>query len=124
MGRGERQDLMRDDKNWRSMINDWLREQQARALRFGPKPEKPLDRRRKLPPEAVTVAPILPQPEMHAYLQRFRPVFGRSDTLRNAEIYLRGLCSDLPRKNGETMEAAIPGARQMDIFNFLVRSSW
>jgi SRSO17 transposase len=124
MGFGEGQDLMRDDKNWRSMINDWAREQQARALRFGPKPEKPLDRRRKLPPEAITVAPILPQPEMHAYLERFRAVFGRSDTLRNAEIYLRGLCSDLPRKNGETMEAAIPGARQMDIFNFLARSSW
>jgi SRSO17 transposase len=124
MGLGEDQDLMQDDKNWRSMINDWVREQQARALRFGPKPEKPLDRRRKLPPEAITVAPIVPQPEMRAYLQRFRAVFGRSDTLRNAEIYLRGLCSDLPRKNGETMEAAIPGARQMDIFNFLVRSNW
>lgn len=124
MGFGEDQDLMRNDENWRNVVNDWLREQQVRALRFGPKPEKPLDRRRKLPPEAVSTAPILPQPEMHAYVERFRSIFGRSDTLRNAEIYLRGLCSDLKRKNGETLEAAIPGAAQMDIFNFLARSPW
>ena len=124
MGAGECRDLMQDVENWRRVINDWFREQQVWALRFGPKPEKPLDRCRKLPPEALTTAPILPQPEMHAYLARFRSVFGRADTLRNAEIYLRGLCSDLERKNGETMEAAIPGARQMDIFNFLARSPW
>ena len=60
------------DNRWRMAINEWLREQQQRALRFGPKPEKPFDPRRKLPPEAVTMAPILPQPEMYAYRARFR----------------------------------------------------
>lgn len=113
-----------DNTSRRMELNRWLREQQVRALRFGPRPEKPLDRRRKLPPQAIPSAPILPQPEMHAYVQGFRSVFGRWDTLRNAEIYLLGLCGDLARKNGETMEAAIPGASQMGIFNFLVRSSW
>ena len=39
---------------------------------------------------------------------------GRRETVRNAEIYLTGLCSDLPHKNGETMEASIPGADQAD----------
>ena len=56
--------------------------------------------------------------------QQFRAIFGRRETVRNAEIYLLGLCSDLPHKNGETMEAAIPGASQQDIYNFLARSSW
>ena len=93
-----------DNAKWMA-LNDWLREKQARALRFGPKVEKPFDPKRKLPPHKVPAAPILPQPEMHEYLERFRPVFKRSDTLRNAEIYLLGLCSDLPHKNGETMGA-------------------
>ena len=105
-------------------VNEWVREQQARARRFGPKPEKPFDSKRKLPPQAIPSAPILPQAEMHQYVGAFRAVFGRRDTLRNAEIYLLGLCSDLPRKNGETMEAAIPGANQEDVYNFLVRSGW
>ena len=79
-------------------LNAWLREQKARDLRFGPKPEKPFDARRKLAPQDVPCAPILPQPEMHAYVQGFRAVFRRQDTMRNAEIYLLGLCSDLPHK--------------------------
>jgi hypothetical protein len=112
------------DNTIRMKLHVWLRDQQVRALRFGPKEPKPLDRRRKLPPQAVPTGPILPQPEMHAYVESLRSAFGRRDTLRNAEIYLLGLCSDLPHKNGETMEAAIPGAKQEDIFHFLVRSRW
>jgi hypothetical protein len=112
------------DNTIRMKLHAWLRDQQVRALRFGPKEPKPLDRRRKLPPQAVPTGPILPQPEMHAYVESLRSAFGRRDTLRNAEIYLLGLCSDLPHKNGETMEAAIPGAKQEDIFHFLVRSRW
>jgi SRSO17 transposase len=125
MGLGEGQDSMDGmDNRWRMAINDWLLERQQRALRFGPKPERPFDPRRKLLPKQVASAPIVRQPDMQRYLEQFRPVFGRRDTLRNAEIYLLGLCSDLPRKNGETMEAAIPGASQQDIYNFLVRSGW
>jgi SRSO17 transposase len=123
MALGEGQQSM-DNQQWMDFLNDWLREQQIRALRFGPKAEKPFDPRRKLPPQAVGSAPILPQPEMHRYVEGFRSVFRRRETRRNAEIYLLGLCSDLPHKNGETMEAAIPGAKQMDIFNFLVRAGW
>src|SRR5579875_2644203 len=106
MALGEGQESM--DNTKRMALNDWIREQQARALRFGPKAEKPFDPKRKLPPQAIPSAPILPQPEMHRYVEEFRSVFRRRDTLRNAEIYLLGLCSDLRRKNGETMEAAIP----------------
>ena len=110
--------------NIRVQLHDWLREKQLRALRFGPKPEKPFDERRKIRPEAIGRAPILPNPDLREYVRRFKGVFGRRETVSNAEIYMTGLCSDLPHKNGETMEAAIPGANQEDIYNFLVRSTW
>ena len=110
--------------NIRVQLNDWLREKQTRTLRFGPKPEKSFDERRKIKPESIGRAPILPNPGLRAYVQGFKHVFGRRERVRNAEIYMTGLCSDLPHKNGETMEAAIPGADQEDIYNFLVRSTW
>lgn len=110
--------------NIRVQLNDWLRDKQERALRFGPKPEKPFDERRKIKPESIGRAPILPNPGLRAYVQGFKHVFGRRETVRNAEIYATGLCSDLPHKNGETMEATIPGANQEDIYNFLARSTW
>ena len=110
--------------NIRVQLNAWLREKQLRALRFGPKPEKPFDPQRQIKPEAIGRAPILPNQGLREYVQSFKGVFGRRETVRNAEIYVTGLCSDLPHKNGETMEAAIPGADQQDIYNFLVRSTW
>ena len=110
--------------NRRVQLHDWLREKQVRALRFGPKPEKPFDERRKIRPEAIGRAPILPNPDLSEYVRRFKGVFGRRETVSNAEIYMTGLCSDLPHKNGETMEAAIPGANQEDIYNFPARSTW
>ncbi len=48
-------------------------------------------------------------------MERFRPVFRRRDTLRQAERYLAGLLSDLGWKNGQTMEAGVPGATQHGI---------
>ena len=56
------------DNRWRMAINEWLREQQQRALRFGPKPEKPFDPRRKLVPQQVASAPIVRQPDMQSYI--------------------------------------------------------
>ena len=109
--------------NIRVQLNEWLREKQVCALRFGPKPEKPFDAQRQIKPEAIGRAPILPNQGLREYVQSFKGVFGRRETVRNAEIYGSGLCSDLPHKNGETMEAAIPGADQQDIYNFLVRST-
>lgn len=105
----------------------WLRlyrEQQARALRFGPRPEKARDKRRKLEPFEYGAIALTPPEEVEAYLQSFQPVFGRRDTLRQAELYLLGLLSDLGRKNGETIEAAVPGATQQGVWDFLVRSPW
>lgn len=100
------------------------REQQARALRFGPRPEKERDKRRKLEPYVYGSISLAPPQELEAYLERFLPVFGRRDTLRQAELYVLGLLSGLDRKNGETMEAGVPGATQQGVWDFLVRSPW
>lgn len=99
-------------------------EQQARALRFGPRPEKPRDMKRKLEPFVFGAVSLTPPTEIEAYLETFLRVFGRRDTLWQAELYLLGLLSDLKRKNGETMEAAVPAATQQGVWDFLVRSPW
>ena len=55
---------------------------------------------------------MTPPEQLASYLETFRPVFGRADTLLQAQRYLMGLLSNLKRKNGETIEAAVPGASQ------------
>lgn len=100
------------------------REQQVRALRFGPRPEKPRDVRRKLEPFVFGSVSLTPPEQIATYLETFLPVFGRRDTLRQAQCYLLGLLSDLKRNNGETIEAAVPGATQQGVWDFLVRSPW
>lgn len=110
------------------MLRQWQRRVQAAALRFGPKDEVPFDpldpKKRKLMPHQVAETPILPIPALHSYLLQFRAVFPRRDSLHNAELYVLGLCSNLLRKNGETMEAALPTAKQQNIYHFLARSRW
>lgn len=100
------------------------REQQTRALRFGARPARERDRRRQLDQRNYSAVSLTPPEEVESYLARFRPVFVRSDTLRQAVLYMIGLLSGLERKNGETMEAAVPGARQRSVWDFLVRSPW
>ena len=96
----------------------------VRKLRFGPRAERPRDVRRKLEPlEYGAVSLTLPD-ELRNYLETFRPVFGRRDTLQQGFYYATGLLSDLRRKNGETIEAAVPGATQQGVWDFLVRSPW
>lgn len=100
------------------------REQRVRALRFGPRPEKERDERRKLKPYVYGSVSLTSPEDLESYLAPFLPVFGRRDTLRQANLYLIGLLSNLPRKNGETIEAAVPGATQQGVWDFLVRATW
>lgn len=102
----------------------FVREEQLRALRFGPKPEQPLDQKRKLPKQDVPAVSITTPAEVEQYLSRFQRVFRYRSTLRQAMLYFLGLLSNLGRKNGETMEAGIPGATQQGVWDFLVRSPW
>ncbi len=110
------------------------RERAVRALRFGSRVlEQRQERReeiyndprkRKLRPGEFDTASLTPAEPLAGYLDLFRPVFRRRDTREAARLYATGLLSALPRKNGETMEAAIPGATQENVHNFLVRSPW
>ena len=109
-----------------------VREAKLRALRFGLRPEREQKkaeqwrdpRKRKLKPRMYDALPLTPPAQLEQYLKRFARVFGRRDTLRQAELYLLGLLSSLARKNGETMEASVPGVTQESVYHFLARSPW
>lgn len=100
------------------------REERLRSLRFGPKAPKPLDTKRKLPKQAVPAVSITTPAEVEGYIAAFAAVFRYRQTRERALLYLLGLLSDLGRKNGETMEAGIPGVTQQGVWDFLVRSPW
>lgn len=102
----------------------FIREEQTRALRFGPKSPKPLDEKRKLPKQEVPAVSITTPDELERYVGEFKPAFRYRSTMQQALLYLLGLLSDLGHKNGETIEAAIPGATQQGVWDFLVRSPW
>lgn len=107
--------------------NAWARfdrEEHLRSLRFAPKPPKPLDPRRKLPKQNLPAVSITTPAELEGYVRQFRTAFRYRGTQDQALLYLLGLLSDLKRKNGETMEAGIPGASQQGVWDFLVRSPW
>ena len=109
-----------------------VREAKLRAMRFGPRPEREQKlaerwhdpRKRKLEPRLYDTVSFTPPAQLEQYLKRFARVFGRRDTLRQAELYLLGLLSSLSRKNGETMEAGVPGITQEGVYRFLARSPW
>jgi hypothetical protein len=50
-----------------------------------------------------------PVPEVGAFLAPYAPVFHNRQSWRSAERYLTGLLTDLPRKNGDTIAAAVAG---------------
>lgn len=101
-----------------------IREQHLRSLRFGPRPAKPRDEKRKLEKQDVPAISITTPAELQGYLEQFAAVFHYRSTTAQALLYLLGLLSDLKRKNGETMEAGIPAATQQGVWDFLVRSPW
>ena len=109
-----------------------VREAEYRWRRFGAQPERERKlaerwhdpRKRKLPPQWFEALSLTPPARLEEYLARFASIFGRRDTRRQAKLYLLGLLSPLSRKNGETMEARIPGVTQEGVYHFLARSPW
>ena len=72
----------------------------------------------------VIKAPIEPLPDLAAFLAPFAHHFQRSEGREDLERYSTGQLSDLPRKNGDTIAAALPGTNAQRIQELLTRIQW
>ena len=72
----------------------------------------------------VIKAPIEPLPDLAAFLAPFDHHFQRSEGRADLERYSIGQRSDLPRKNGDTIGAAVAGTNAQRIQELLTRIQW
>src|SRR4029450_2258837 len=63
-------------------------------------------------------------PELATYLTPFAPVFRRSTSRESVERYLTGLLTDLPRKNCDTIAAAVAGTSTERLQHLLTDATW
>jgi SRSO17 transposase len=63
-------------------------------------------------------------PELAAYLAPFAPLFRRSTSRASVERYLTGLLTDLPRKNCDTIAAAVAGTSTERLQHLLTDATW
>src|SRR3954451_15543504 len=74
--------------------------------------------------------PIVPKaspdtlPELAAYLKPFSPLFRRSTSRESVERYLTGLLTDLPRKNRDTIAAAVAETSTERLQYLLTDATW
>lgn len=72
----------------------------------------------------VFKAATTPLPDLAEFLAPFAHHFVRSEGREDLERYSTGLLSDLPRKNGDTIAAAIPGTTAQRLQELLTRIQW
>lgn len=72
----------------------------------------------------VLKASTEPLPELAEFLAPFAHHFQRSEGREDLERYSTGLLSDIPRKNGDTIAEAIPGANAQRTQELLTRIQW
>ena len=65
-----------------------------------------------------------PLPELATYLAPFAPLFRRSQSRDSAERYVTGLLTDLPRKNCDTIAAAVAGTSTERLQHLLTDADW
>ena len=65
-----------------------------------------------------------PLPELAKYLYPFDKYFVRSEGRENLERYSTGLLSDIPRKNGQTIEDSVPGTNNQKLQSLLTTINW
>jgi SRSO17 transposase len=70
------------------------------------------------------VASDKPLPELAGYLSSFDGYFVRSEGRESLERYSTGLLSDIPRKNGETIEDSVPGTNNQRLQSLLTGIGW
>jgi SRSO17 transposase len=74
--------------------------------------------------------PVVPKaspetlPELATYLKSFAPLFRRSTSRASVERYLTGLLTDLPRKNCDTIAAAVAGTSTERLQHLLTDATW
>ena len=70
------------------------------------------------------VASDKPLPEVAEYLSTYNRYFVRSEGRESLERYSTGLLSDIPRKNGETIEDSVPGTNNQRLQSLLTGIQW
>jgi SRSO17 transposase len=65
-----------------------------------------------------------PLPELATFLAPFAPLFRRSQSRESLERYVTGLLTDLPRKNCDTIAAAVAGTSTERLQHFLTDADW
>src|SRR5437870_13688949 len=74
--------------------------------------------------------PVVPKaspetlPELVTYLTPFAPLFRRSTSRESVERSLTGLLTDLPRKNCDTIAAAVAGTPTERLQHLLTDATW
>src|SRR5215831_11644866 len=74
--------------------------------------------------------PVVPKaspdilPELATYLVPFASLFRRSTSRASVERYLTGLLTDLPRKNCDTIAAAVAGTSTERLQHLLTDATW
>jgi SRSO17 transposase len=63
-------------------------------------------------------------PELATYLTPFAPIFRRSTSRESLERYVTGLLTDLPRKNCDTIAAAVAGTSTERLQHLLTDATW
>ena len=69
-------------------------------------------------------AGLTPLPELAAFLTPFAPLFRRTESRESLERYITGLLTDLPRKNCETIAAAVAGTSTERLQHLLTDADW
>lgn len=65
-----------------------------------------------------------PLPELGAFLAPFAPLFRRRESRESLERYATGLLTDLPRKNCDTIAAAVAGTSTERLQHLLTDADW
>jgi SRSO17 transposase len=65
-----------------------------------------------------------PLPELAAFLEPFAPLFRRRESRTSLERYVTGLLTDLPRKNCDTIAAAVAGTSTERLQHLLTDADW
>jgi SRSO17 transposase len=74
--------------------------------------------------QAVPKASPATLPELATYLAPFAPIFRRSTSRESLERYVTGLLTDLPRKNCDTIAAAVAGTSTERLQHLLSDATW